>query len=258
MDTPFLRFLLSIPFQPLPFLCLLVIAAWALRKFGYPRASHLATGCAALWFYLITTAAFPNWAVAGLERRHPVQLQPVAAQLPAGDTLYITVLGAGHKREPELPGVDRLHAAALARLSEGIRLHRLLPGSRLVFTGYGGRDPLSTAEAYRNAALELGVDPCVITVLPEPTNTREEALAFTRRFGPQRHMYLVTDAVHLPRAMHWFGEAGQSPVPAPANHQGQSEALTWRDWLVPHSGNIRRMEVVVHEWLGLVWAWWRA
>lgn len=257
MDTVFFRWLFSTPFQPLPFLALLALAAYVSRKKGLRPASRLFTGLALVWAYLISTAPFPTWAAENLEQRYPVQWQPEVA-IPAADTVYITVLGAGHKRNPRLPGVDRLDPTALARLAEGIRLHRLLPGSRLVFTGYGGRDSLPTAAAYRNAALELGVAADRITVLPEPSNTREEALAFTHRFGPRRALFLVTDAVHIPRAMFWFEQAGQQPVPAPANHRADPDGGTLQDWLVPSANNIRLMEVVFHEWMGLVWAWWTA
>ena len=50
--------------------------------------------------------------------------------------VHIMVLGSGHTSDPALPANNQLSHNALGRLAEGIRLHRLLPGSKLITSGW--------------------------------------------------------------------------------------------------------------------------
>src|SRR5690606_28241642 len=115
----------------------------------------------------------------------------------------IMVLGAGHTNDPELPALDKLYPSAIARLTEGIRLKRLMPGSKLICSGYKGRSNISQAEASALVALDLGVPPSDTIWLPEAHNTKAEAKAYLERMGAEQTLILVTDAIHMPRAMKW-------------------------------------------------------
>jgi uncharacterized SAM-binding protein YcdF (DUF218 family) len=103
-------------------------------------------------------------------------------------------------------------------------------------------------------ALGLGVNKNEIRLLGTPENTKMEAFEYTKKFGTKNSLILVTDAVHMPRAMLLFRKAGQSPIPAPTNHLVKSN---WKngisDWL-PSSSNIAMMEYAMHEYGGLVYA----
>jgi uncharacterized SAM-binding protein YcdF (DUF218 family) len=81
----------------------------------------------------------------------------------------------------------------------------------------------------------------------------DEALHFRERFGPQARLILVTDAVHLPRAMKWFQAAGLDPVPAPTNFILKDPPGERPLGLMPGSNHIEKMEKAVHEYLGMVW-----
>jgi uncharacterized SAM-binding protein YcdF (DUF218 family) len=251
IDTHLFRLVLSSPFRPLSLFCILALLGLYFSYRGKRRPARYFTIGAAAWFYLISTAGLPWLVTRQLEQCYPSLLTPPA--FVAGDSVYIVVLGAGHKVNAALPAVDQLADAGLCRLSEGIRLHRLLPGSTLVTSGYAGRESESNAMVQKKAAMELGVSEQQIDILPYPGNTMEEAQHFVKKFGVERPVILVTDAVHLPRSMFWFERAGVQAIPAPANHRVKSEEYRVSDFLMPSTDNIRRMEVVVHEWMGLVW-----
>ena len=128
--------------------------------------------------------------------------------------MRILVLGAGHTNDPDLRNIDKLYPGALARLAEGIRIHRLLPDSKLVCSGYKGRSDISQAEVTALAALELGIVAEDTLLLPEAKNTKAEAQAYADRFGVDGTLILVTDAIHMPRAMMWFKKFGLHPHPS--------------------------------------------
>ena len=170
------------------------------------------------------------------------------------DSIYILVLGGGHSENINLPPIDQLSSNSLGRLSEGIRLHKNLPGSYLVFSGMVEGQKFSHAEILKQAALSMGVEEKVISLLPRSVNTKMEALDFTNKFGINSNLILVTDAIHMPRAMLRFNKVGQFPTPAPTNHMVKSEIKPGiRDW-GPSSINISRMEYALHEIVGIVYA----
>ncbi len=58
-----------------------------------------------------------------LEYKYPPLLSGQSIQ----NVKWIVVLGGGHSSDPELPVTSQLSEASLARVVEGIRLHRGLP-----------------------------------------------------------------------------------------------------------------------------------
>jgi uncharacterized SAM-binding protein YcdF (DUF218 family) len=205
-----------------------------------------------LWLAIISTPFLPHLLVSSLEKRFPPLLE--LPKLPANDTVYILVLGGGHMENVNLPPNDQLSLSSVSRLLEGIRLHRLSPGSRMVFSGIAKNYNYSHATVMRQSALSMGVEEEKISLLPTSVNTQAEAIDYAKKFGTGNTLILVTDAIHMPRAMFLFQKAGQSPIPAPTNHLVKSNRrMRLEDW-GPSSENIAMMEYAMHEMLGMVWA----
>lgn len=168
---------------------------------------------------------------------------------------HIVVLGGGHQSDARLPHTGRLSDASQARLIEGIRLHRLLPESVLVFTGGAIFDPVSHAEVMADAAMALGVDPERIIVFTESRDTAEEALELRRNLGSEMDFILVTSASHMPRAVLFARAAGLSPVAAPADFLVKdSDGQFSPGEFFPSASALRRTERAIYEAMGLVWA----
>src|SRR5690554_4129539 len=111
----------------------------------------------AVWLLLLSLGVPFDPLGRWLEGQHAPLLDP--AVVPGADSVaWVVVLGAGHRAEPWLPASAHLHEAALYRAVEGVRLHRLLPGSRLLFVGYGGSRRQSAAEVGAGLAVALGVE----------------------------------------------------------------------------------------------------
>lgn len=165
---------------------------------------------------------------------------------------YIAVLGNWHQTTPGQPVTSELGPTAVVRLAEGIRIYRLHPGSRLIFTGYHGidKDPVSFPEKLKELAVALGVPETDILTFSGPRDTVEEAQLIAGLF-PQSRLVLVTSASHMPRAMALFEGAGLQPVPAPTDHLSKPATRWWR---FPDARSLAKTERWIHEQLGLLWA----
>lgn len=166
-------------------------------------------------FGLLVTLSLPSLPermLLSLEAQYPPMLEPPTAK-------WIVVLGGGVKIAPELPAVSQLSRSSLQRLAEGIRLHRMVPSARLIFTSSALHEQISISGVMAAAAEELGVAIRNIDdVLPEPANTAEEAVAVARHIQKGDTVILVSSASHMMRAASLFDAAGVSVVAAPAGY----------------------------------------
>jgi uncharacterized SAM-binding protein YcdF (DUF218 family) len=205
-----------------------------------------------LWLTLISFPFVPSILVKSLEDRFHPFLE--ISQVPKGETIDILVLGGGRSLDKKLSPNGILTIDSLSRLSEGIRLHSLLPGSHLVFSGASRGQKSSHIEILMQTALAMGVEEKEISLIPSSDNTQMEAFDFTYKFGTNNTLLLVKDAIHMPRAMLLFRKAGQSPIPAPTNYVMTSEGKKHIRDYGPSALNISKMEKAMHEIGGLVYA----
>ena len=239
-------FLMPVPFC-LGLLLLGLALVWFTRR---QRAGRWLATSAALALLVLGYGFVSGGLLATLERRHA----PVAdVSAAAGRVRWVVVLGGGSSSDAGLPAAMRLSEASQARLVEGIRLQRQLPGSRLLLSGGSvfGSDPDS--ETMRALAVGLGVDPSALDLDSYSPDTETQAEVVRERVGAEE-FYLVTSASHMPRALALFRKAGTNPLPAPAHFlTQQSRGLSPNDFL-PSAGGLRRAEAAAYEYLGLAWA----
>lgn len=146
----------------------------------------------------------------------------------------------------------QISGESLARLVEGIRIHSILPKSKLVLSG-GGFDPVPNANVMADVALGLGVDDRALVLEPVSKDTKDEAWLIRRIVGGNRFI-LITSASHMPRSMALFRKLGTQPIPAPTDYwvkerQGNSSGLSF-----PSAGSLCKAQSAFYEYLGLAWA----
>ena len=187
-----------------------------------------------------------------LETRYP----PFGAETLAAakEIKWIAVLGGGHIDSPTIPATSRLSEAAAARLIEAVRIHRELPGSRLILSGGAIYTASSEAKTMADAAPYFGIKAKDVVLEAQSRDTEEEALRIREIIGTGR-LILVTSAAHMPRSMSLFRKVGLDPIPAPAHFL----ALEGSGKIVPHNffpsaEGLRQSEIAVHEYLGILWA----
>jgi uncharacterized SAM-binding protein YcdF (DUF218 family) len=237
--------------MPLPVFWILVILAVIFYFSRRRTSSRIFTIFSIIWLLTISTSFLPVCLVTGLENRYEVFNPDSFKQ--TDKPVHILVLGGGHSNDQHLPANSRLTEVALARLAEGIRLHRQITGSIIITSGWSSSGNMSQAEVLAETALLLGVDRAFLKMQTKPANTMGEAAEYKRLFGDSALLIVVTNAVHMRRAIYAFQKQGLDPVPAPTNHLIKKDE-NYNPWIgIPSSNNIRKMESAVHEYVGFLW-----
>jgi uncharacterized SAM-binding protein YcdF (DUF218 family) len=176
-----------------------------------------------------------------------------AATLRAGRRpRWVVVLGSGHGPNPRLPPTSQLSASSLARLVEGIRLYRALPGTKLMLSGAAGQFD-KHGDVMAAAARSLGVPATDIVVDTSAWDTHDEARALSARVGTDDFI-VVTSGQHMPRATRLFERAGGRAIAGPTEQARLRRPEShWGDF-VPNPGALDTSERALHEYIGMAWS----
>lgn len=250
-----LKKLLARIFFPVALVLELFVLGWMLQRFT--RFKGLGRGVCLLAFGLLAAMSYPplpNTLLSALEQRYPPLKETGAALGFPADT-DIVVLGQGLDAGATRPGLSRVNSTLLVRIFEGVRLHRLIPGSRILLSIGGRNDPAEENSFVRELAGIAGLDPAAVVLIRDASDTDEE-LTQARQLARTPAIVLVTSAAHIPRAMRIAERAGFKPCPAPCDYCiGSGRPNDRARWspvnLFPSSGNLANMERVIYEYLGL-------
>jgi len=116
-----------------------ILLLWMRRRIG---AAKIVLTLGILVLAALSFSAVADQFIKPLELWYP----PLLDTSTLTDLKWVAVLGAGHASNPTLPPNDQIGSSSLARLIEGIRIHRELPGSKLLLSGGAVFDPVPEAE----------------------------------------------------------------------------------------------------------------
>lgn len=249
--------------MPLPF-CLTLLAV-GLGLLLWNRRVRLGRGlllAGTILLMLFSNKLVSHALVRPLEARYPA-IPELVAGTPLPPELaacrFVVVLGGGNGHGPGLSATNQLSVSALARLTEAVRLLRVLPDARAIISGPGDPkrpDRPTHAEMVLRAAESLGLDRQRATLIENGRDTEEESLAVKRLVGTAPFA-LITSAWHLPRTMALFGHAGLTPLPCPADYSARAgDELQWQDFLWDIE-SLGRSTWAVRERIGYLWIWLR-
>jgi uncharacterized SAM-binding protein YcdF (DUF218 family) len=246
--------------MPLQFSVLLMLLGLVLAAFT--RRARLGRGLilAGLGLLLILSNKQVGMALLlPLETRYPaIPELSVGATLPPelASCRAIVVLGGGHSDTPGLADSHLLSTSALARIAEGVRLARLLPGVKVLCTGPGSVDRSSHAALLAGTARALGLEADRLQLLDSARDTEQEARTLKAALGSEPFA-LVTSAWHMPRAIALMRRQGLAPLPCPADFGARPNPdFRWNDWTCDLSG-LERSTKAVYERIGFLWLWLR-
>lgn len=176
----------------------------------------------------------------------------------------IVVLSGYGESHPAFPVTSNLSSETVGRLTEGVRLYRLIPGCKLVLSGGVVHEPDGPiALLMADFARQLGVRREDIMVEGNSTTTYENLLEVRKMLGSSPFI-LVTSACDLWRASAVARTLGMRPIPAPAciwalqQYPARMDAGVWVTSLVagfahPSVTRLIRIQWAYHEYAGYIW-----
>jgi uncharacterized SAM-binding protein YcdF (DUF218 family) len=233
----------------LPPLSLIVLGllGWRLAK-RFRLAGQAIVFLAVLLLLVLSTGAGSRLLVAPLENRSLPVPDPALA-----DAQAIVILGGGRSfAAPEDGNRDQPGAQTLARLRHGARVYRVTRLPVLVSGGAPDRGGESEAAVMARSLREDFQIP-VRWLEGTSENTAQNAAHAVRQLreaGIQR-VLLVTDAIHMPRAIQIFSTTGLSVIAAPTDFLSR-KTLSAEDF-IPNPRFLRHSHYALHEWIGMLW-----
>jgi uncharacterized SAM-binding protein YcdF (DUF218 family) len=170
---------------------------------------------------------------------------------------FIVVLGGGNGLDPNASANNLLSPAALARITEAVRLARALPDVRLIVSGPGDVSLGPThAEVLARTAEGLGIPRGRIQKIEDGRDTEEEMEALQKLTGGGR-VAIVTSAWHMPRSIALCRSVGLDPFPCPTNYTAHpNDTANWTNFLWEIDA-LERSTLAVRERIGGLWIWLR-
>ena len=144
-------------------------------------------------------------------------------------------------------------------MTEAMTLARKYPGARVIFTGGSANivlGPAIEADVAATMLADLGLDPKRLKLDRQARNTFENAVYAKQIADPKpgERWLLVTSAWHMPRAMGLFRKAGFNVEAWPTDYRTAGTNDAYVPFYSPSEG-LRRLDVAVREWVGLVVNW---
>lgn len=228
-------------------LVMLGLLGWRLSK-RFRFMGNAVTMTAIVLLLVLSTSAGSRLLVAPLENRSLPVPNPSTV-----DAQAIVILGGGRSfAAPEDGDRDQVGAQTLVRLRHGARLHRLTQLPVLVSGGAPDRGGASEALVMARALREDFQVP-VRWIEDTSENTAQNATHAAKQLreaGIYR-VLLVTDAIHMPRAMQIFSKTGLSVIAAPTGFR--SRAPLSAAAFIPGASQLQSSHYGLHEWIGLLW-----
>lgn len=189
-----------------------------------------------------------------IESRFPPLRLPAAADAGAPPGA-IVILGAGRYTEaPEYGGGDSVNTLALERLRYGAYLYRQTGLPILVSGGRPYGEALSEAELMQaSLASDFRIQAKWVENKSATTYENAKYAKLMLAEAGVRRVYLVTHAVHMPRAVWAFENQGLSVVPAPMGFTTLDKEDRETLGYFPSAYGLRLSSNALRERLGLFW-----
>ena len=243
-----LKKLISACLLPFPIALALLICGLLLLWFTQrQRLGRVLSSLSVLIFLIGGYDLFSGALIRPLENPYqPLSAEALAAMTPA--PVAIVVLGSGFRIDAgALPPNDRLSANGIARVTEAVRLARMLPAARFIVS-----DGVGQGVALAETAMIMGMPRERITLEARSLDTSDEAALLPPLVGKEPFL-LVTSAAHMRRALALCRKQGLNPIAAATDFARPSAEWSAGD-LAPHAAGFLRADSALHEWIGFWWS----
>lgn len=231
----------------------LIMLVWAWITFSLWRSKHQrwrVSLAAWLAFWFLASPLGANSLVWLLERNYRVA--DICDGFSSDDV--IVVLGGGKKGSAAKPGqVEVLMEATFVRTFSALKLWRELEKKPYIIVSGGGYGEVKESDLMSLLLNEAGVPRDKMRLERESKTTWQNAQGVKSILADvkAKRFYLVTSAIHMPRALSVFGDLGLPVCPWPVDQQAFRPDFggLW----IPSIRPLEKSSAALHEFKGLIW-----
>jgi len=237
----------------------MAVGYWMMRSAKRARFGRALLLTGLILLVVLSNKYVSRWLLRPLETRYaPIPEFVVGAPVPAvlANVRFVVVLGGGHGDTPGMAATNRLSSSSLGRVTEGVRILRLLPEAKLIVSGPSDGKRESHAAVLGRAAQSLGVALERVVYIDQAHDTEDES-RHTQRLTQGARVAVVTSAWHMPRSMALMRSAGVDAVACPADFQTHAEDSFYFDSFLWNPGWLEDSSLAVRERIGFLWIWLR-
>lgn len=232
-------------FQPLTFIALLLLIVLFFRKKEWGRKLLVLL---TVVFLILGFLPVGSWLLASLERQNPIPVLPARID-------GIIVLGGAIDAENSAQYGQVQYSPFAARLMETIRLSRIYPQARVIYSGGAGNltdQDNKEADIAQNLLKDLGIPEKQFIFESQSRNTYENVKFSYSLAHPQagENWVVITSAFHLPRAVGVFRAQNWPVIAYPAGfiENKSAEPRVLLDVL----GNYWKLKIAAREYIGII------
>ena len=207
-----------------------------------------------LWSTLVTGYLLSTPLVAGF-LNHSLEFYPAlkSTDLSHYDASAIVILSSERYRNAPEYGDDTLGSNSLLRVRYGAYLHRQTSLPIIVSGGivYGNKGKSLAQVMTDSLNNDFNIDE---VIGEERSKTTGENAYYTKVLLDQLgidKVFLVTNNIHMPRAVASFKKEGIAVIPAPTIFIKNERP--WYTLTIPSARALYNSRQALHEWLGLIW-----
>jgi uncharacterized SAM-binding protein YcdF (DUF218 family) len=224
------------------------LAVWSFKRNAPLYRWRKALAGLAVWAWVLSAPLVADRMLVWLEGE-PEQAKTIRVARDANS--WVIVLASGEMQTPSGVNRVRLDAKGWERLHAGVQLWRQSGGTMVFTAGPPGNPAASMARYMASVARDMGVPEQAMAINPQALSTYRELQAardiVAQKPGP---VWLVTSAMHMPRALQVARKLGLEAQPYPVGFR-QIIKYGWWSW-TPNNGTLERMLAALHEIIGMV------
>jgi uncharacterized SAM-binding protein YcdF (DUF218 family) len=241
-----------------PYVFVLLLLGLALARLWYKRPELRRS---LLWpavpYFLLVVLSTPT---VGYLAVGSLEWQIAAQEERPQDTEAIVVLDGGGLLADRQRQRPDLSASSLRRTLHAARLYHQASPCPVLVSGGGKFNPGTPEPLVVDLMAELlsqqGVRPSDLIVERNSRTTYENAVESRKLLEKRgiKRIVLVTDAIHLPRAVRCFHKQGFEVIPSGCHYRA-TEFKPSPYYFLPGIEGLSGTEEAAHEWAGFTWYW---
>ena len=192
-------------------------------------------------YFILGSGPLSHYLLSKLEYKY----SPFDITAIESNTDTIVILSGSAEIKPYTPSSSHINEASIFRLLETSHIHKLIPNSSIIISGYG-----NVPELMKQSLIHMGIPDNSIDLDIDSPSTYHSATHLSTRLSGKSFV-MVTSAGHMPRSIGTFKAQGLKPIPAPTDYRSRKNIYAAQ--YLPTPLHWLNTDIALHEYTAIAW-----